>query len=254
LKFTYEEPDLLPALVMFKDDDVRSDMMVSTIFSVFNSLWKISGLKSGPELILFKVIPGGPSFGFLEFVENSKPLRDFDFSLISKYTEKQMDRFLATAAGGYIGGFLLGIRDRHEDNLMIKDDDKFFQLDFKHSFNNKTFGIDGCRFAISQRLKIAIESYPGTMNRWQNFKERTAASYLVLRRNSQIIIQLSRMLFNNLFDDYQIELEMLKSFYLDRTENQAIEHIQELIESGALSVKRVMKNISHNLSGNIKPK
>lgn len=31
-----------------------------------------------------------------------------------------MDTFLSTAAGGYIGGFLLGIRDRHEDNLMIQ--------------------------------------------------------------------------------------------------------------------------------------
>lgn len=77
-----------------------------------------------------------------------------------------MDIFLSTAAGGYIGGFLLGIRDRHEDNLMVKDQHKFFQLDFKHAFNNKTFGIDGCRFAISNRFKSALEQ----RGQWRNFK------------------------------------------------------------------------------------
>lgn len=39
------------------------------------------------------------------------------------------------------------------DNLMIKDNNKFYQLDFKHAFNVKTFGIDGCRFAIPTRFK-----------------------------------------------------------------------------------------------------
>jgi len=194
-----------------------------------------------------------PNFGFMEFVEDSVSVRDFDINLISKFEDETMDEFLATAAGGYIGGFLLGIRDRHEDNLMIKGNNKFFQLDFKHAFNNRTFGIDGCRFAISKRLKTAIDSN-NTPGRWQNFKDRTAAAYLVLRRNSQIIVQLCRLLFNEIYNNSQIELEMLKGFYLDRTEDQATRHIQELLELGVVSMKRVMKNMTHCFSGNIKPK
>lgn len=73
----------------------------------------------------------------MEFVENSCSVYEYDFTQISKYSDEEMETFLKTAAGGYIGGFLLGIRDRHEDNLMIKDNHKFFQLDFKHAFNVK---------------------------------------------------------------------------------------------------------------------
>ena len=156
LKLTYHDPKVEPSKIMIKDDDVRSDMMVLIMFDIFNALWESSGLYLKPELITFRVIPGGPNFGFMEFVENSMPIRDFDFASIANYSEDEMDVFLTTAAAGYIGGFLLGIRDRHEDNLMIKDGHKFFQLDFKHAFNNKTFGIDGCRFAISGRFKVLI--------------------------------------------------------------------------------------------------
>lgn len=50
----------------------------------------------------------------MEFVENSIPLRDFDIDLLLQCSEDEIEQFLATAAGGYLGGFLLGIRDRHE--------------------------------------------------------------------------------------------------------------------------------------------
>jgi len=235
---------------MFKDDDVRADMMVCTIFNCFNSLWVGSALQSDPQLITFKVVPGGRSFGFLEFVENSCPVHDFDWKDVSQFTDDQMEAFLKTAAGGFIGGFLLGIRDRHEDNLMIKDGYKFFQLDFKHAFNMKTFGIDGCRFAISRRLQSAI----AVRGKWTNFKERVMAAYMVLRRNSQIILHLCRLLFNELFANHQIETEMLHGFYLDRPEDLALQQIDKLIESGVTSMKRVLKNVTHELSSNTKPK
>lgn len=58
------------------------------------------------------------------------------------------------------------------------------------------------------------------------------AAYMVLRRNSQIIIQLSRALFKDLFPNAQVEEEMLHAFYLDRTEDAALHRIDQLIESG----------------------
>jgi len=222
-------------------------MMASVIFGVFNTLWRSSGLLSHPELVHFKVMPLGPHFGFLEFMANSITLRDFNLNLISHFNDEQMDRFLGTSAAGYVGGFLLGIRDRHEENLMIMNDTDFFQLDFGFMFNNKTRGFDGCRFAVSRRLKAAMESQSVVFSRWQNFKDRTAACYLVLRRNSHVIVQLCRLLFNDMFPGSQIEMEVIRAFYLDRTEDEAVTHIQELIELGVVSVKRLMKNVTHEI-------
>lgn len=76
------------------------------------------------------------------------------------------------------------------------------------------------------------------------------AAYLVLRRNAQLIIQISRTIFRDIFgrlfifdefsvsriyffiDNQRIENELLHAFYLDRTESQALDRIGELIESG----------------------
>jgi len=221
--------------------------MASVIFGVFNTLWRTSGLSSKPDLVHFKVAPIGPHSGFLEFMENSITLRDYNLNTITQFTDNQMDRFLSTSASGYIGGFIMGIRDRHEENLMIMNNTDFFQLDFGFMFNNKTPGGDGCRFAVSRRLKAAIESQSIKFSRWQNFKDRSAASYLVLRRNSHLIIQLCRLLFNDMFPGSQIEMEVIRAFYLDRTEDEAVSHIQELIDSGVVSFKRLWKNVTHEI-------
>lgn len=154
------------------------------MFYVFNTLWNHSGIITDPSCLTFRVVPGGSKFGFMEFVEGSEPILKFDYERLATYSSaflhsplpflrlfsllaKDFDTFLTTAAGSYVGAFLLGpftlldydllscsgIRDRHEDNLMCKDKTIFFQLDFKHAYNNKTFGIDSCRFAVSGRFK-----------------------------------------------------------------------------------------------------
>ena len=59
LEMTFEDPDIEPKRVVFKDDDLRPDLMVENLFEVFNFLWDLSGLPINPKLITFKVIPGG---------------------------------------------------------------------------------------------------------------------------------------------------------------------------------------------------
>eukprot|EP01130_Rhizamoeba_saxonica_P013820 TRINITY_DN5939_c0_g1_i1.p1 TRINITY_DN5939_c0_g1~~TRINITY_DN5939_c0_g1_i1.p1 ORF type:complete len:557 (-),score=95.41 TRINITY_DN5939_c0_g1_i1:39-1646(-) len=245
---TYEDPEIEPSLVVFKDDDLRPDMMVESMFHIFNYIWQKSGLSINPELLTFNVVPGGLNFGLMEFVSNSKSVRDFNFNDMDDYDEYERDTFLSTAAGGFIGAFLLGIRDRHKDNLMIKDNHQFFQLDFKHAFNLKTFGVDSCRFAIPTMMKAKLESW----NAWDNFKNRCVAAHMVLRRHAGVIVFIARNLFSEIFNDELIEQELLRAFYLDRTEEQAALQIKNLIESGVTSIKRLLKNTTHELSGNVK--
>jgi len=244
---TYHDPKIEPSKIFMKADDCRPDAMVMVMWHLFTTLWESSGLQVKPKLVSFSILPGN-NFGLMEFVEGSCSLRDFDLASLSKLADDEMDEFLATAAGGYIGGFMLGIRDRHEDNLMVKDGKSFYHLDFKHAFNVKTFGIDGCRFAISGRFKAALVA----RGKWENFVSRTMAAYLVLRRNSQLILNMCRTVFRDLFENERIENELLHAFYLDRTEEQAMDRISALIDSGVVSVKRVLKNVTHEYSPNIK--
>lgn len=226
-----------PSRIMLKDDDVRSDTMVLVMFEVFNALWLSSGLLLKPELITFRCIPGGTNFGFMEFVENSGPIRDYDFAHIASLTgtsfalrralmrtDDEMDTFLSTAAAGYIGGFLLGIRDRHEDNLMVKVTlgkclsglTKRVRTSTASSSLTSSTPLTTRRsvltdaalpFRIASRTPLSSADNGATLKvcacrvsyTWLTGADRTMAAYMVLRRNSQIIIQLSRGLFKDLF-------------------------------------------------------
>jgi phosphatidylinositol kinase/protein kinase (PI-3 family) len=225
-------------------------MMVMLMFDTFNFLWQNSGLKVKPKVLTFKILPASPCFGFMEFVENSASLRDFNFTRIANYSDMEMEAFLTTSSASYVAGFVLGIRDRHEDNLMIQDGYKFFQLDFKHAFNEKTFGIDSCRFAVPAKLKKALLR----RDKWQNFKFRCQGAYMILRRNWSVIVELSRILFRDLFPDSEIEIQLKNALYLDRSEEEALTQIDSLIESGVRSWKRKLKNVVHERSPNVSGK
>lgn len=55
-------------------------------------------------------------------------------------------------AGSYVACWILGIRDRHQDNMMIKDDDTFFHIDFGFIFNDAP-GFDAPIFSIPRGVK-----------------------------------------------------------------------------------------------------
>lgn len=69
-------------------------------------------------------------------------------------SEKNM--FLASLAGSVVAGYVLGIRDRHQDNMLIKDRHIFFHIDFGHLWNQGPL-VDAPRVAIPIRLKANLK-------------------------------------------------------------------------------------------------
>src|SRR4051794_37097134 len=90
-------------------------------------------------------------------------------SAADKYT------FILSMAGSYIGCWILGIRDRHQDNMMIKDDKmwafktkytyiyRFFHIDFGFILNEQP-GFDAPIFSIPRGVKRHLSP-----NEWNFF-------------------------------------------------------------------------------------
>ena len=56
-----------------------------------------------------------------------------DEEIISKF-----HRLIASSAGSFIGSFVCGIRDRHDDNILIDTAEcVLFHIDYGYIFNNK---------------------------------------------------------------------------------------------------------------------
>jgi hypothetical protein len=111
--------------MVYKNDDLRTDLMVCSMFRVFNALWRCnsnSGREIAASALAFNVYPLSVSCGMMEFVSESTSLRDWgDISdNIAKMTPVQLDEFIASAAGSFVSCYVLGIRDRHRDNIMVQ--------------------------------------------------------------------------------------------------------------------------------------
>lgn len=77
-------------------------------------------------------------------------------SVIKDLSPLQRDKFLSSVAGSLLAGFVLGIRDRHQDNMLVKDNHVFFHIDFGHLWNQGPL-VDAPRMAVPTRLKANLD-------------------------------------------------------------------------------------------------
>ena len=129
----------------------------------------------GTDFGVIEVVSGANSLGS---IFNVLPSKDGPVPIANPDELKLInDRLLATAVGGYMGAFVLGIGDRHYDNIMVRKDGTLLHIDFGHILGMKVFA-DTANFAITDGLY----NYLGK-ERWDRFVLLSADAYRVLFKN-----------------------------------------------------------------------
>ena len=124
-------------VILKKGDDLRQDILTLQIFKVMKRFWFESGLKL--KMSIYEVTATGFFQGMLEVVENSVTLAEvhkeyggMQAGLSSKplsiYFEEKLEvsemdsrrNFLLSCVAYCVATFVLGIGDRHNDNIMVK--------------------------------------------------------------------------------------------------------------------------------------
>eukprot|EP01105_Mastigella_eilhardi_P009755 TRINITY_DN228_c0_g1_i8.p1 TRINITY_DN228_c0_g1~~TRINITY_DN228_c0_g1_i8.p1 ORF type:complete len:573 (+),score=151.91 TRINITY_DN228_c0_g1_i8:38-1756(+) len=249
VEFVSACPDVASQLVLLKPDVVTSDAIMTRLFELFNYFWRMSWIPAErkPVALSFDVVAGGANWGVIEVIGGAKSLRTFDFTRMAdpqKFTGADMAVFLRTAVGGFIAGYILGLGDRHLDNVMMVNGNMLMQIDFKHCFDQHTKGVDAPCLAIPMRMKRSLQA----RDKWIEFKDRCSDAFCVLRRSGSTVTALCRAMFAGVMPPQVVEASLIAKLQPNVLEEKAVAAIPTVIELSVYSLKRVMKNALHNLA------
>jgi len=232
-----------------RGDDLRQDFAVQTMFFVFNRLWKQSPLLYKPFIHQYKVLPMGPQMGIIEFVPNSTSSGKFDWNSISESFSTPLNAidkltFLKSMAGSYIACWILGIRDRHQDNMLIKEGKIFFHIDFGFIFNDAP-GFDAPIFSIPRAFRQNLSG-----DEWNFFLKLCGDAFAVLHQNAGLIINTCTSIMNDLptVTGAQVRKYLVRSMMVGLSEKSAKHKIRDLILEGTNSAQKEIKNLMHSVA------
>ncbi|KAI9795851.1 MAG: Phosphatidylinositol (PI) 3-kinase [Piccolia ochrophora] len=253
--------------VIFKTgDDLRQDQLVIQIITLMDRLL----LKENLDLKLtpYRILATGPMAGAVQFIgsmslsaasakyrgsilaylkannpDNSEPLG------VRKET---MDTFVKSCAGYCVITYILGVGDRHLDNLLVAPDGHFFHADFGF-----ILGRDPKPFAPAMKLCKEMVEGMGNSNspQYAAFKQYCFTAYSALRKSSNLILNLFSLMIDANIPDIRMEpdkavLKVRDRFHLEMGEEEAIRHFEGLINDSANAIFPVVIDRLHGMMQN----
>ena len=183
----------------------------------------------------------------IEFVENSKAiaaiLKEYSSDLSQylssnagkqKYYQKTLDRFVRSCAGYCVITFLLGVGDRHLDNLLMTKNGKLFHIDFGF-----IYGDDPKPWPPPMKIcKPMIDAMGGyNSGQYRDFQEHMTSAYNLLRKSSNLILNLLGLMGQGTVQETEENLNFVHSkFRLDLSDEQAAAFLNELVETSVAAV------------------
>lgn len=264
LKITFKTSsgDLYP--LMYKvGDDLRQDQLVVQIISLMNEMLMNENVDA--KLLPYHIIATGPHEGAIQFIPNDTMANILSVHhgilpfLKSHYPDDKqdlgvqswvMDNFVKSCAGYCVITYLLGVGDRHLDNLLITPDGHFFHADFGY-----ILGQDPKPFPPLMKLPPQIiEAFGGAQSpNYNKFRSYCFVVYSILRRNAGLILNLFDLMKTSNIPDIRIDpegavLKVKERFNLDLSEEEATVYFQNLINDSVNALLPIVIDHLHNLA------
>ena len=248
------------SLIFKSGDDLRQDQLVIQMLLLMDDLLKEQGLDL--KLTPYRCLATAPGEGLVERVPDCLPLAQVlaehrgDIRRYLQQTHPRPDApygiepecletFVKSCAGYCVAMYLLGVGDRHLDNLMLRSSGALFHIDFGY-----ILGRDPKPFPPPMKLcKEMVEAMGGADSKlYVRFRLFCCEAFNILRASSNLILNLLMLMTDANIQDIKGEADVLKvteKFRLDLTDEEAARFFQELINDSVSALFPQMVETIH---------
>ncbi|XP_056454460.1 phosphatidylinositol 4-phosphate 3-kinase C2 domain-containing subunit alpha isoform X2 [Gadus chalcogrammus] len=260
--------------VMYKvGEDLRQDMLALQMIRIMDRIWLQEGLDL--RMVNFKCISTGKDKGMVELVPSSDTLRKIQVEYgvtgsfkdkplaewLRKYNpaedeyDKASENFIYSCAGCCVATYVLGICDRHNDNIMLRSSGHMFHIDFGkflgHAQMFGSFKRDRAPFVLTSDMAYVINGGERPTSRFQLFVDLCSQAYNLIRKHSGLFLNLLSLMTSSGLPELSGSQDLKYVFDAlqpHTTDAEATIFFTRLIESSLGSMATKFNFFIHNLA------
>lgn len=255
--------------MMFKTgDDLRQDQLVIQIITLMDRLLQIENLDL--KLTPYRILATAPTSGAVQFIPGTSlsaisakhrgsilsylRTHNPDTSAPLGIRKETLDTYIKSCAGYCVITYILGVGDRHLENLLLTPNGHFFHIDFGF-----ILGRDPKPFApLIKIAKEMVEGLGGTNSpQYAQFKQYCFTAYMTLRKSSSLVLNLFSLMVRSSVVDVRIMEEqnsgpgggavgkVKERFHLEMSEEEAGRVLDQVIQDSVSAVFGVVIDRLH---------
>ncbi|XP_048524010.1 phosphatidylinositol 3-kinase catalytic subunit type 3 isoform X1 [Dendroctonus ponderosae] len=244
-------------------DDLRQDQLILQMITLMDKLLNKENLDL--KLTPYKVLATSTKHGFVQFIQSTTVAEVLaSEGSIQNYFRKNhpqenapygiqpdiMDAYIRSCAGYCVITYLLGVGDRHLDNLLLTQDGRLFHIDFGY-----ILGRDPKPLPPPMKLSKEMVEAMGGINseHYQEFKKLCYTAFLHLRRHANLMLNLFSLMTKASVPDIALEPDkavkkVQDKLMLDLGDEEAVHEIQNLIDSSVTAVMAAIVEHLHKIT------
>ncbi|XP_017489554.1 PREDICTED: phosphatidylinositol 3-kinase catalytic subunit type 3, partial [Rhagoletis zephyria] len=232
-------------------DDLRQDQLILQMITLMDKLLRRENLDL--KLTPYKVLATSSKHGLLQYIDSytvadvlaregsihnffrkHSPCENGPYGIAAE----TMDTYIKSCAGYCVITYLLGVGDRHLDNLLLTTNGKLFHIDFGY-----ILGRDPKPMPPPMKLsKEMVEAMGGvSSDHHHEFRKQCYTAYLHLRRHANVMLNLFSLMVDASVPDIALEPDKAvkkveENLQLGLTDEEAVQHLQALLDVSITAV------------------
>lgn len=263
-KLTFLTTGPIEYVAIFKHgDDLRQDQLILQMITLMDKLLQKENLDL--KLTPYRVLATSSKHGFLQYIDSITVAEalNTEGSIMNFFRKHHpcetgpygivadvMDTYIKSCAGYCVITYLLGVGDRHLDNLLLSNCGKLFHIDFGY-----ILGRDPKPMPPPMKLSKEMVEAMGGLNSeyYQEFRKLCYTAFLHLRRHANVMLNLFGLMVDASIPDIALEPDKAvkkveDNLRLDLSDEEAVQHLQNLLDLSITAVMPALVEQIHKLA------